>query len=233
MVNFNNKNERYQLVINYLKKYNTLYSGIAKRFSNDNYKIEDVWQDIYEAALIAIDKFNPNRSNFWKSYVRRTVENILARKSFNNKGTIYVPQYIYSKRRQLSNGVANEKISPIVQDFKDPNKSLLYIDNNERLDFIPDRRGSTNIESNINEILGKELIRRYLIRLLHVDPREYRAVYFNYGLGGNKLTLEQIGNMEGVSKERIRQFRERGLRRLTSWLRHENPDLGIGDFINE
>lgn len=129
--------------------------------------------------------------------MRRTVENILARKSFNNKGTIYVPQYIYSKRRQLSNGVANEKISPIVQDFKDPNKSLLYIDNNERLDFIPDRRGSTNIESNINEILGKELIRRYLIRLLHVDPREYRAVYFNYGLGGNKLTLEQIGNMEG------------------------------------
>lgn len=51
--------------------------------------------------------------------------------------------------------------------------------------------------------------------LLVLAPRDARVVRLYFGLDGElPLTLEEIGNMIGVTRERVRQLRDRALKRL-------------------
>ncbi len=50
----------------------------------------------------------------------------------------------------------------------------------------------------------------------YLTPRERRILYLYYGLeeGSEGLTLEKIGELMGVTRERIRQIRERAFEKL-------------------
>jgi len=48
-----------------------------------------------------------------------------------------------------------------------------------------------------------------------LTPREVEVLSSYYGLGGKKsLTLEEIGELYGLTRERVRQIKERAIRRL-------------------
>ena len=48
-----------------------------------------------------------------------------------------------------------------------------------------------------------------------LDVRERQIIRWYYGFGGHEpMTLEDIGNMWGLTRERIRQLRDRGLEKL-------------------
>ncbi len=48
-----------------------------------------------------------------------------------------------------------------------------------------------------------------------LSPREVEVLCSYYGLNGNKsLTLEEIGELYGLTRERVRQIKERAIRRL-------------------
>jgi RNA polymerase primary sigma factor len=48
-----------------------------------------------------------------------------------------------------------------------------------------------------------------------LTPRDARVLRLYFGLeGGREHTLEEIGNMLGVTRERVRQLRDRALKRL-------------------
>ena len=66
--------------------------------------------------------------------------------------------------------------------------------------------------------LEDESRRAALDRAMDVlSPRERQVLVMYYGLGGDEpMTLKQIGSAFGVSRERIRQLRERALGRLRS-----------------
>ena len=74
--------------------------------------------------------------------------------------------------------------------------------------------------------LTREFIDRIFNRYL--TPRERKILYLYYGLesGSEALTLERIGALLGVTRERIRQIRERAFQKL-----RESPDLaGLKGF---
>jgi len=67
-------------------------------------------------------------------------------------------------------------------------------------------------EEQVEERLLAEQIERALDTL---TPRDARVVRLYFGLdGGREHTLEEIGNMLGVTRERVRQLRDRALKRL-------------------
>jgi RNA polymerase primary sigma factor len=80
--------------------------------------------------------------------------------------------------------------------------------------------GSSDIEENTDAGLQRAFIQRLFQRYL--TPRERRILSLYYGLdeGSDALTLEQIGELLGVTRERIRQIRERAFEKL----RH-SPDV--------
>jgi RNA polymerase primary sigma factor len=55
----------------------------------------------------------------------------------------------------------------------------------------------------------------------YLTPRERKILYLYYGLeeGSEAMTLEKIGALMGVTRERIRQIRERAFEKL-----RESPD---------
>ena len=64
--------------------------------------------------------------------------------------------------------------------------------------------------------LMEESVRREVIDGLEIlSPREIQVISAYYGLGGNKpLTLEEIGETYDLTRERVRQIKERAIRRM-------------------
>jgi RNA polymerase primary sigma factor len=81
--------------------------------------------------------------------------------------------------------------------------------------------GETNEE--IEEATDTRLMREFIDRVFqqHLTPRERKILYLYYGLNetAEAMTLERIGALMGVTRERIRQIRERAFEKL-----RESPD---------
>jgi RNA polymerase primary sigma factor len=77
--------------------------------------------------------------------------------------------------------------------------------------------------SEIEETTDCKLMREFIDRIFdkYLTPRERKILYLYYGLeeGSEGLTLERIGEILGVTRERIRQIRERAFEKL-----RQSPD---------
>ena len=83
-------------------------------------------------------------------------------------------------------------------------------DSSTMLDILPDDNGAPDIRL-MEESLKTEVREGLSI----LSPREIEVLNAYYGLNGRKsLTLEEIGEMYGLTRERVRQIKERALRRL-------------------
>ncbi|HXL52229.1 MAG TPA: sigma factor-like helix-turn-helix DNA-binding protein, partial [Gemmatimonadales bacterium] len=75
----------------------------------------------------------------------------------------------------------------------------------------------------IEEKTDGKLMREFIDRIFqkYLTPRERKILYLYYGLeeGSEAMTLEKIGALMGVTRERIRQIRERAFEKL-----RESPD---------
>src|SRR5213082_3564614 len=75
----------------------------------------------------------------------------------------------------------------------------------------------------IEETTDGKLMREFIDRIFqkYLTPRERKILYLYYGLeeGSEAMTLEKIGALMGVTRERIRQIRERAFEKL-----RESPD---------
>ncbi len=76
----------------------------------------------------------------------------------------------------------------------------------------------------INESLSKEIDRA----LGTLTPRESEIVKMFFGIGCQEMTLEEIGDKFGLTRERVRQIKEKAIRRLRQNSRsiHLKPFLG-------
>ncbi|MFO0797299.1 MAG: sigma-70 family RNA polymerase sigma factor [Gemmataceae bacterium] len=60
----------------------------------------------------------------------------------------------------------------------------------------------------------------------HLDPRTREVIRMRVGLDGSReMTLEQIGQHFGITKERVRQINVRGMKQLREWAAKESSDL--------
>jgi RNA polymerase primary sigma factor len=79
-------------------------------------------------------------------------------------------------------------------------------------------------QGEIEEMTDSRLQREFIDKLFqrHLTPRERKILSLYYGLeeGSEALTLEKIGALLGVTRERIRQIRERAFEKL-----RDSPDV--------
>jgi len=72
--------------------------------------------------------------------------------------------------------------------------------------------------SEIEEHTDSNLMRNFIDDVFrkYLTPRERKILYLYYGLehGSEAMTLEKIGALMGVTRERIRQIRERAFEKL-------------------
>jgi RNA polymerase primary sigma factor len=83
----------------------------------------------------------------------------------------------------------------------------------ELIDIISDK----DVELPYDEICNQDQLKDELSKTLStLKPRERSILEMYFGLDGQPMTLEQIGDELGLTKERIRQIKERSIRTLRS-----------------
>jgi RNA polymerase sigma factor (sigma-70 family) len=93
---------------------------------------------------------------------------------------------------------------------------------NEDGDTLIDIIKNENVESPDSVFSTKDLLKEKLNNIMSVlDERERVIVEDYYGITGTPRTLEDIGNDFSLTKERVRQIKEKALRKL----RNECADL--------
>ena len=93
-------------------------------------------------------------------------------------------------------------------------------------DFIKDESNMSPEEYAINELLKDEISEV----LLTLTEREEQVLRLRFGLeDGTCRTLEEVGNLFGVTRERIRQIEAKALRKL----RHPSRSRKLKDYLND
>ena len=92
-------------------------------------------------------------------------------------------------------------------------------------DFIEDKNALA-----LEDAASFQLLKKHVIDILHtISDREARVLQLRFGLeDGRSRTLEEVGSVFGVTRERIRQIEAKALANL----RHPSRSKKLRDFLN-
>jgi RNA polymerase primary sigma factor len=188
---------------------------IAKTYQNQGLELSDLIAEGNIGLIKAIKNFDWSKNLRFISYAVWWVRQSILQSLNENARTIRLPvnivQEIQKEKKQVDNGLIEEsdKLASL--------PSLVYLDNsiNEEGDTLLDVVINPDA-NNPDEIFdNKEALKQKLMNTLNIlDERERIIVEDYFGITGTSRTLEDIGNDFELTKERVRQIKERALRKL-------------------
>jgi RNA polymerase primary sigma factor len=210
--------------------------SVAKKYQNRGLALSDLIGEGNLGLLTAARKFDPDQGVKFISYavwwIRQSILAALAR----HGRTVRVPlnrtadlsritRTAETLRQDLRREPTPEEIAENTGLSVDVVRSLAALNTAEvRLDAPLDPEGERSlIDRFIAEEQGdpeERAMERFLeeqveIALRSLAPRDAKVLRLYFGLdGGREHTLEEIGGMLGVTRERVRQLRDRALKRL-------------------
>ena len=216
--------------------------SVAKKYQNRGLALTDLIGEGNLGLLTAARKFDPDQGVKFISYavwwIRQAILASLARQG----RTVRVPlnrtadlsrivRTAEALRQELRREPTPEEVSGAVGLTLDVVQSLAALNTAEvRLDAPLDPNGdrslieqfvSLNYGNAEEEAMDRFLTEQVESALRTLAPRDAKVLRLYFGLdGGREHTLEEIGGMLGVTRERVRQLRDRALKRL------RNGDVG-------
>jgi RNA polymerase primary sigma factor len=210
--------------------------SVAKKYQNRGLGLSDLIGEGNLGLLTAARKFDPDQGVKFISYavwwIRQSILAALAR----HGRTVRVPlnrtadlsritRTAETLRQDLRREPTPEEIAESTGLSVDVVRSLAALNTTEvRLDAPLEAEGERSmIERFIAEEQGdpeEQAMERFLseqvdVALRSLAPRDAKVLRLYFGLdGGREHTLEEIGGMLGVTRERVRQLRDRALKRL-------------------
>lgn len=210
--------------------------SVAKKYQNRGLALTDLIGEGNVGLLTAARKFDPDHGVKFISYavwwIRQAILASLARQG----RTVRVPlnrtadlsriiRSAESLRQELGREPTAEEIARTVDLAVDVVQALAALNSADiRLDAPLDPEGDRSlIERFTAEESGdaeEEAMARFLSEevtqaLATLAPRDAKVLRLYFGLdGGREHTLEEIGGLLGVTRERVRQLRDRALKRL-------------------
>src|SRR5690349_12103219 len=210
--------------------------SVAKKYQNRGLALTDLIGEGNVGLMTAARKFDPDQGVKFISYavwwIRQAILAALAR----HGRTVRVPlnrtadlsriiRTAESLRQEFGREPTPEEIAKTVGLALDVVQSLAALNTSEvRLDAPLDPEGDRSLIERFvsDDIPGAEeaAMDRFLTEevegaLRTLPPRDAKVLRLYFGLdGGREHTLEEIGGMLGVTRERVRQLRDRALKRL-------------------
>ncbi|VBB45068.1 RNA polymerase, sigma 70 subunit, RpoD subfamily [uncultured Paludibacter sp.] len=209
--------------------------SVAKQYQNQGLSLPDLINEGNLGLIKAAEKFDETRGFKFISYavwwIRQSILQALAEQSrivrlpLNQVGSLNKINKAFSKfeqeneRRPSAEELAEELDIPVdkIADTMKVSGRHISVDapfvegeDNSLLDVMVNDDSPNADRVLINESLSKEIERA----LSTLSDREHDIVKKFFGIGVPEMTLEEIGDEFGLTRERVRQIKEKAIRRL-------------------
>ena len=226
-----------------------LVVSIAKRYVGKGMFFLDLIQEGNLGLMKAVEKFDHDRGHKFSTYATWWIRQAITRAIADQARTIRIPVHMVETIHRVSRasrqllqelgrepsaeeiavelGMGADKVREIMKVAQDPVSLETPIGEEEDShlgDFIPDEDSPAPAEA-----ATRTLLREQLIEVLHtLTPREEQVLTLRFGLeDGRQRTLEEVGKVFNITRERIRQIEAKALRKL----RHPSRSKRLKDYL--
>jgi len=209
--------------------------SVAKQYQNQGLSLPDLINEGNLGLIKAAEKFDETRGFKFISYavwwIRQSILQALAEQSrivrlpLNQVGSLNkinkaLGKFEQEHERQPSNEELSEMIDIPTDKISDTLRSsgrhvsvdapFVEGEDNSLLDVLPNDDSPMADKGLVNESLNTEIERA----LSTLTEREREIIKSFFGIGCQEMTLEEIGERFGLTRERVRQIKEKAIRRL-------------------
>src|SRR5574344_872710 len=209
--------------------------SVAKQYQNQGLSLPDLINEGNLGLIKAAEKFDETRGFKFISYavwwIRQSILQALAEQSrivrlpLNQVGSLNKINKALNKFEQDHQRMPSaEELSDILNIPKEKIADTLRVsgrhvsvdapfvdgEDNSLLDVLPNNDSPSADKGLVNESLNKEIERA----LSTLTERERNIVKYFFGIGCQEKTLEEIGETFNLTRERVRQIKEKANRRL-------------------
>ena len=199
---------------------------VAKQYQNQGLDFPDLIAEGNLGLMKAIKNFDWNKDLRFISYAVWWVKQSILQSLNDNSRTIRLPVNVVQDLHRAKKEV--EQTGKELEDRFSNLPSMIDLDMNinEDGDTLVDIIKNENADSPDAVFDNKDVLKTQLISLLSIlDERERAIVEDYFGISGTPRTLEDIGEDFDLTKERVRQIKEKALRKL------RNESSALFDYL--
>ncbi|KAK7245110.1 hypothetical protein RIF29_39944 [Crotalaria pallida] len=222
---------------------------IAKNYQGRGLSFQDLLQEGSMGLMKSVERFKPQVGCRFGTYAYWWIRQTIRKAIFLHSRTIRLPENLYTllgkvieaKKLCIREGnlhPTKEELATRVGITVDKLENLLFA---ARIPLSMQQTVWADQDTTFQEItadsaieipdvsVSKQLMRRHVRNILSIlSPKERRIIRLRFGIeDGHEKSLQEIGNVFGLTKERVRQLESRALNKLKQCLVSEGLDAYV------